>query len=136
MKNVDYDVEAFDEKGFGAFMMDKLAAQMGEEGEYITMVGSMTQESHNNWADAAVARQQEKYPKMKLVADKRVGDDSDSEIAYQKTKELIKKYPNLKGILGTSPSTLPVRPAPSRNSASSANSSPLVVPFPPKFATS
>ena len=74
---------------------------MGEEGEYITMVGSMTMESHNNWADAAVAHQQAAYPEMTLVADKRVSADSDAEVAYQKTKELFKKYPNLKGILGT-----------------------------------
>jgi simple sugar transport system substrate-binding protein len=102
MKNVDYDLEAFDEAGLGGFMMDQLAAQMGETGEYITMVGSMTSESHNNWADAAVARQQEAYPNMTLVADARVTSDLDAEVAYQKTKELLTKYPNLKGILGTS----------------------------------
>ena len=98
MTNITYDVEAFDDAGLGAFLMDELAKQMGEEGEYITMVGSMTMASQNNWADAAVARQIEKYPNMTLVDDKRVADDSDAEIAYQKTKQ---KYPNLKGILGT-----------------------------------
>ena len=102
MTNVDYDIEAFSEEGLGGFMMDQLAAQMGEEGEYITMVGSMTMESHNNWADAAVAHQLEAYPNMTLVEDKRVSSESDSEVAYNKTKELLKKYPNLKGILGTS----------------------------------
>ena len=40
MQNVNYDIEAFDEAGLGGFLMDQLAAQMGEEGEYITMVGS------------------------------------------------------------------------------------------------
>lgn len=102
MTNVDYDVEAFDEAGLGGFMMDQLAAQMGEEGEYITMVGSMTSESHMNWADAGVARQEAAYPNMTLVADARVSSESDAEVAYEKTKELLKKYPNLKGILGTS----------------------------------
>jgi simple sugar transport system substrate-binding protein len=102
MKNVDYDVESFDDAGLGAFMMDELAKQMGEAGEYVTMVGSMTMESHNNWADAAVARQAEAYPNMTLVADKRVSSDSNAEVAYERTKELIKKYPNLKGIMGTS----------------------------------
>ncbi|MDO4371730.1 MAG: substrate-binding domain-containing protein, partial [Clostridia bacterium] len=101
MTNITYDVEAFDDAGLGAFLMDELAKQMGEEGEYITMVGSMTMASQNNWADAAVARQIEKYPNMTLVDDKRVANDSDAEIAYQKTKELKQKYPNLKGILGT-----------------------------------
>ncbi len=101
MENVDYDVEAFDEAGLGAFLMDQLAEQMGGEGKYITMVGSMTMESQNNWADAAVARQEEAYPDMELVPDKRVADDSDAEKAYELTKELLTKYPDLKGILGT-----------------------------------
>ena len=102
MTNIDYDVEAFNDAGLGAFLMDSLAKQMGEEGEYITMVGSMTMESHNNWADAAVARQKEAYPNMTLVADERVSSESDSEVAYNLTKQMIQKYPNLKGILGTS----------------------------------
>ncbi len=101
MKNVNYDIEAFDEAGMGGFLMDQLAKQMGEEGQYITMVGSMTMESQNNWADAAVARQESTYPKMELVPDKRVADDSDAEKAYELTKELIQKYPDLKGICGT-----------------------------------
>ena len=101
MQNVNYDIEAFDEAGLGGFLMDQLAAQMGEEGEYITMVGSMTMESQNNWADAAIARAEEAYPNMTLVPDKRVADDSDAEKAYELTKELLQKYPNLKGILGT-----------------------------------
>ena len=101
MTNVDFDVEAFDEAGLGGFLMDQLAVQMGEEGEYITMVGSMTMESQNNWADAAVARAEEVYPNMTLVDDKRVADDSDAEKAYNLTMELKQKYPNLKGILGT-----------------------------------
>ena len=66
MKNVDYDVEAFDETGMGAFLMDELAKQMGEKGKYVTMVGSLTMESQNNWADAAIAEQEKKYPVRRL----------------------------------------------------------------------
>ena len=102
MTNVDFDVEAFNDAGLGGFLMDELAKMMGESGEYITMVGSMTMESHNNWADAAVARAEAKYPNMKLVDAKRVANDSDAEKAYNLTKELLQQYPNLKGILGTS----------------------------------
>jgi len=102
MQNIDWDVEAFDEAGMGGFLMRNLAEMMGEEGEYITMVGSMTMESHNNWADAAVAYQEANYPNMTLVDDKRVSSESDAEVAYNKVKELKQKYPDLKGILGTS----------------------------------
>ena len=101
MQNIDYNVEAFDEAGFGGFMMDHLAAMMGYEGEYITMVGDMTTESHNNWADAAIARQEAMYPNMTLVPTRRVTSEYDAEIAYQKTKELLIRYPNLRGVQGT-----------------------------------
>jgi len=97
MTNVDFDVEAFDENGFGGFMMDILGEQMGGEGQYVQTVGSMTMESQNNWADAAVARQKEKFPNLVLVPDGRVADGSDAEGSYELAKELIKKYPDLKG---------------------------------------
>lgn len=100
MENVNYDIEAFDEAGLGAFLMDELAAQMGEEGQYVTMVGSLTMESQNNWADAAIARAEEAYPNLEYL-DERLVDDSDADIAYNLTKEAIQKYPELKGILGT-----------------------------------
>jgi simple sugar transport system substrate-binding protein len=82
-------------------MMDQLASMMRYEGEYVTMVGSMTSESHMNWADAAVARQQEMYPNMTLVPTGRVSSEHDSEVSYQRTMELLQMYPNLRGIQGT-----------------------------------
>ena len=101
IRNVDFNLEAFDSKGMGGFLMDELAGMMGGEGEYVTMVGSMTMQSHNDWADAAVARQKEAYPNMVLVPTARVSSESDSEVAYARTMELMQLYPNLKGILGT-----------------------------------
>lgn len=101
MSGVNYDVEAFDNASYGAYMMDNLAAAMGEEGEYATFVGYLTSKSHIEWMDAAVARQKEAYPNMVLVADK-IEDHDDTTTGYDKSVELIKTYPNLKGILGGS----------------------------------
>ncbi len=100
--NADYDLEAFSEKGLGGTMMDNLAKMMGEEGEYITMAGFVTMASHMNWINAGVARQKEAYPNLVLVEEAPVESEIDAEKAYEVTKELVKKYPNLKGILGTS----------------------------------
>ena len=100
MTNIDYDVEAFNEAGMGSFMMDELAKQMGEEGQYVTMVGELTNTSQNNWADAAIERQKEAYPNMEYL-DERIEDHSDADQAYNKTLEALQKYPELKGILGT-----------------------------------
>ena len=102
MKNVDYDVEAFDETGMGAFLMDELAKQMGEKGKYVTMVGSLTMESQNNWADAAIAEQEKKYPDMTyLDPPGRLVDNSDADEAYNQTKQLLTQYPDVTGICGT-----------------------------------
>lgn len=102
-QNTMYDIEAFDNAGFGAFIMDNLAQAMGEDGVYTTMVGHVTNASHNEWADGAIARQNEKYPNMKLLeAEKRVESEDNQERSYEKAKELFKKYPELKGIVGTS----------------------------------
>lgn len=52
--NVDWDVEAFDNAAYGRHLMDLLAEDMEQEGEYAVMVGSLTSESHNQWVDAAI----------------------------------------------------------------------------------
>src|SRR5699024_2428801 len=66
-ENTMYDIEAFNNEAYGAFIMDNLAAAMGEEGLYTTMVGHVTNASHNEWADGAVERQKEAYPDMQLL---------------------------------------------------------------------
>ncbi|RFU94052.1 autoinducer 2 ABC transporter substrate-binding protein [Sphaerochaeta halotolerans] len=103
LENVDYDIEAFSNAGYGAFIMDNLAEAMGGEGLYTTMVASLTNGSHNEWANAGVAHQKATYPKMKLLEQEpRVESNDNGDVAYNVAKELFKKYPNLKGVMGTS----------------------------------
>lgn len=103
LENVDYDIEAFSNSGYGAFIMDNLAEAMGEEGVYTTMVASVTNASHNEWADAAIEHQKANYPNMTLLEEEpRVESNDNGDTAYNVAKELFKKYPDLKGIMGTS----------------------------------
>lgn len=102
LTNIDYDVEAFTEKDYGAYMMDLLAEQMGYKGKYVCMVSFLTTSSHNAWIDAAIEHQKEAYPDMELVEEERVESQDSQEGAYERAKELLKKYPDLKGILGSS----------------------------------
>jgi simple sugar transport system substrate-binding protein len=99
-KNADYDVEAFDNAAYGRHLMEEMAKRMNYEGQYVVFVGSLTQTTHNAWVDAAIALQKEKYPKMELVGTKNESHD-DVAKAYQITKDLLKTYPNLKGIQGS-----------------------------------
>ncbi len=95
----DWNVELIDSVKFGEVQMQRLAKEMGEEGEYVVYVGTLTTPLHNKWADAAIAYQKEHYPKMKLVTDRFPGAD-EIDTSYKTTLDVIKAYPNLKGILG------------------------------------
>ncbi|MCC3373232.1 autoinducer 2 ABC transporter substrate-binding protein [Cohnella sp. REN36] len=101
MVNTDFNIEAFDNLEYGAFLMDNLAQAMGETGEYMTTVGSLTTTSHMQWEEGAYKRQQEKYPNMKAVARKLETND-DQKTASEKLRETLKAYPNLKGFQGAS----------------------------------
>lgn len=103
LENCNYDIEAFNNRQYGAFIMDNLAEAMGEEGTYTTMVALLTNASQNEWADGAVERQKEAYPNMTLLeGDERIETEGNTDTAYNRAKELFKKYPDLKGVMGAS----------------------------------
>jgi simple sugar transport system substrate-binding protein len=95
----DWNVELIDSVRFGEVQMERLAKDLGGEGEYVVYVGTLTTPLHNKWADAAIAYQQKNFPKMKLVADRFPGAD-EIDTSQRTTLDVIKAYPNLRGILG------------------------------------
>ncbi|MDD7267133.1 MAG: autoinducer 2 ABC transporter substrate-binding protein [Lachnospiraceae bacterium] len=102
-KNVDYYLEAFDNAGYGAFIMDKLQEAVGGKGTYTTMVAHLTNASQNEWADGAVAKAKSAYSDMKLAGGlERVESENNSEKAYQVAKEVLKSHPEITGFVGTS----------------------------------
>jgi simple sugar transport system substrate-binding protein len=94
-----WDVELIDSVKFGEEQMKALAGFMGEEGEYVVYVGTLTTPLHNKWADAAIAYQKAHYPKMKLAASRYPGAD-EVDTSVRTTLDVLKAFPNLKGILG------------------------------------
>ena len=106
VKNADYDLEAFNTAEYGRHLMELLSEMMEGKGEYTTFLGALTATSHNEWIDAEVALQEEKYPDMTLVSNKNETTE-DSEVAYQKTQELLRTYPNVKGFLGSAMADVP-----------------------------
>jgi len=97
-KNHDWDIELTTVTGFGEAHMDAIAKAMGGEGKYIVFVGSLTVPLHNAWADAAIARQKEKYPKMTLAAD-RFGVAESLDDSVKTARDQMRANPDLKGIL-------------------------------------
>jgi simple sugar transport system substrate-binding protein len=102
VQNCNYDIEAFNNAGYGGYIMDKLAEVMGGTGIYTTMVAFLTNASQNEWADGAVSRQKESYPNLTLLQNlPRVESENNSERAYEVAKEVLKKYPQITGFTGS-----------------------------------
>ncbi len=97
--NTLYDIEAFDNVAFGANLNARLEKCMGGAGKWTVFVGSLGSKTHNQWADGGIANAK-KNAKMELVdAKQETNDDADK--AYEKAKEILKKYPDIKGFQGS-----------------------------------
>ncbi len=105
-KQVSFDLEAFDNNAYGRHMMDVMAKWMNYEGEWAAFVGHLTSTTHNEWVDGEEQEAKEKYPKLKMVAP-RFEEQENQKIAYEKSLELLKTYPNLKAIMGSAMTTVP-----------------------------
>ena len=101
IQNADANIEAFDNAAYGAVMMDNLQECMGGKGKYVAFVGTLTNGSHNEWVAGAFEQAKSKYPGIVRVEDP-IESKEDADVAYNKTKELLKKYPDLKGLEGSS----------------------------------
>ena len=94
-----WDIETIDSQKYAEANMDELAKDMGGKGGYAIYVGSLTVPLHNAWADAAIKYQKEKYPDMHEVTSRLpVAENIDK--SYSTTLDLMKTYPDLKGIIG------------------------------------
>lgn len=103
--NTHYDLEPFDNKEYGAHLMDLLAELMAEKGEYVNYVSSLNASNHMAWVDGAVARQGDAYPNMTKVRE-RVISDSSQAVGYHTAKELLITYPNLVGFQSSAAPTI------------------------------
>lgn len=101
----DLFVSQVSDEELGRHIMDTMAQQMGEEGEFAIITGALTAANLNTWMDWMKKQATEKYPKMKLVSV--VPSDDDQQKALQQAQNLITAYPNLKGIIGNSSAAVP-----------------------------
>lgn len=99
MEGRNWDVEMVDSTAFGEAMMKSLARQMGNKGEYICIVGTLTTPLHNLWCDAAIAYQRKNFPDMKLAADRFPGAD-EIDTTDQVVRNALQAYPDLRGAIG------------------------------------
>jgi len=99
LKNADYVLEAFDNKAYGAKLMEVLGKSMGGKGKYLATVGSLTSQSQNEWIDGAIAYQKEHFPDMSLATE-RLETYDDANTDYNRLSEALTTYPDVTGIVG------------------------------------
>jgi ABC-type sugar transport system substrate-binding protein len=101
----DLMVNQVDEKVLGETLIDDLARQMGEEGEWAIAIASLDAANLNAWRRFSEARATAKYPRLKLVATEVTKEDEN--FARQKVESLLNAYPNLKGIIAFDSNSVP-----------------------------
>lgn len=92
----DYFVNQATAESIGYTLVDEMAEQIGGEGEVAIVTGSLTATNQNIWMEWMRKRIAEKFPNMKIVDLKPSGEDQ--QLAVQVTQDLLKAYPDLKGI--------------------------------------
>jgi len=94
----DYFVNQATAQSIGYSLVDEMAEQIGGAGEVAIVTGSMTADNQNQWIAQMKDRMVAKYPDMKLVTVK--PSEEDQQLATQVTQDLLKAYPDLKGVFG------------------------------------
>jgi rhamnose transport system substrate-binding protein len=89
--------------GFG--LVDVMADEIGGEGDVAIITGNLTAANQNIWMEWMRKRVAEKWPKLNIVTVKASAEDQ--QLAFQVAQDLIKAYPNLKGIWGITSVALP-----------------------------
>ncbi len=105
--HTNFDLEAFSNAAYGKAMMDQLSTCMGGKGQYAAFVGNLTAQSHLQWVAAALAEAKAKYPGITRVGSGPFVSQEDENVAYQQTKEILAKYPHIKGIEGSAATDVP-----------------------------
>ena len=100
-----YVAQAFD-KDLGYTLIDRLAAQIGNEGKIGIISGESTATNLNTWIEFMKERVAQKYPKIE-IADIRYTRGGSSEDALRHAEELMIRFPDIKGLIAVASTTVP-----------------------------
>jgi rhamnose ABC transporter rhamnose-binding protein len=89
----------------GETLIEVMAEGIGGRGQVAIITGSLTAANQNLWMEQMQRHRAEKYPDMEIVTIK--PSEEDQQLAFQVAQDLIKAYPDLKGIFGITSVSLP-----------------------------
>lgn len=99
-QNIDADIEAFDNKSYGAEIVQNLGECMGGEGQYAAFVGNLTAKTHMEWVEGGLEYATENLPNVERVVDPIESKENEG-VAYERAKEILAAYPDIKGFQGS-----------------------------------
>ena len=99
-QNTDADIEAFDNAEYGADIVKSLGECMGGSGQYAAFVGNLTAKTHMEWVQGGLEYAQQNLPDVQRVVDP-IESKEDESVAYERAKEILAKYPDIKGFQGS-----------------------------------
>jgi rhamnose transport system substrate-binding protein len=94
-------------KEIGYALVDAMAKDLGGDnatGDVAIVTAKLTSKNQNDWI-VYIKERLQKYPKLNLVATKPSGEDQ--QLAFSVTQDMMKAYPNLKGIFALSSMAFP-----------------------------
>ncbi|MFP7493697.1 autoinducer 2 ABC transporter substrate-binding protein [Terribacillus saccharophilus] len=94
----DYFINMVDAEMLAEHLLDSLAAQIGEAGEYVIHSGSRSSLNQEEWRKWIEHHNRVHYPNLILREVAYTNDDPVK--AYQEAKHAVQAYPELKGIIG------------------------------------
>lgn len=102
----DFFVNQATSEQIGDALVDTMVKDLGgsPSGKVAVVTATLTAANQNEWIKYIKARLR-KYPKLELVAVKPCNEDQN--VAFQVTQDLIKTYPDLKGVFGISSVAFP-----------------------------
>ncbi|MGC8785555.1 MAG: substrate-binding domain-containing protein [Armatimonadota bacterium] len=115
---ITYDADANPEKSgreffvnqatfedIGRALVDEMASQAGEDAKVAIVSSSPTAPNQNAWIAVMKRYMAEKYPKMRIVTIQYPEEDQGR--AFSMTQDILKTYPDVKGVFGLSSVAFP-----------------------------
>ncbi|MCL2828210.1 MAG: substrate-binding domain-containing protein [Oscillospiraceae bacterium] len=100
--NLYYNVAPFIDAEYAANAAHELASMIGYEGQYAIFVNNLGAALHVLWADVIRETMETYYPNIELVTYPYMEGLHDPQNAYERTMELFRAFPDLRGIYGAS----------------------------------
>jgi ABC-type sugar transport system substrate-binding protein len=92
-------------EAIGQALIEDMVSQVGPEADVAIVTSSLTAPNQNRWIEEMKKYSAAKYPKLNFVTT--LPSEEDQQLAFKATQDIMKTYPNVKGVFGLSSVAFP-----------------------------